>query len=356
MNYRKILFCHFIFLFVSCYNNSKKTVQTEKSLNKIDSVIVFGDSLSDNGNIYHLSKISASLGFTDPIPDEKKYPKHSFSNGDVWVDILLKHLNISYNQREKCYTQFIAEESCNYAFGSLTTAATSTIEIPFFRKIKNLLESLSEANIIPNLKIPSMFGVKELIYFYINSVKTEKDNSKMVFIIWGGGNDFLNNPEIDNKIVLNNIISSITKIYSLKSMNKDVSVLVPNLPNLGRLPYVLINKEKYNDIREKINRYNNLLSFEIENLNLKYDNKIIYFDVFKKIEDIIKNKQNYNIENTEHACLQENSDTPCYNPNAFVFWDNIHPTHFIHCLIAKEVNEIFKIHKLVDKRVKNILC
>ena len=58
------------------------------NLIKVKSIIIFGDSLSDNGNVYHLSKITHSLGLSNIIPDNKCTRNILSMNGEVWIDIL----------------------------------------------------------------------------------------------------------------------------------------------------------------------------------------------------------------------------------------------------------------------------
>ena len=214
--------------------------------------------------------------------------------------------------------------------------------------------SLSALQNLLQYKIPSAIGIRELVEMYISNLKINEGKSKILFIIWGGGNDFLNNPELDTNIVLNNIISSITKIFSLQDNYKDIYILVPNLPNLYRLPYVLKNKEKYKNIENKIIEYNKLLSIQMSNFSLKYKNKIIYYDVYSHIEEIIRNNKSYNLENISQACLHENQEINCLNPRSYLFWDEVHPNSYIHCLIAKETQELLKAQNLFGNDVKSI--
>ncbi|NEO94978.1 MAG: phospholipase, partial [Moorea sp. SIO3G5] len=56
---------------------------------------VFGDSLSDSGNLFNISKASNQLNPTIPIiPQSPPYFQGSFSNGPIWVDYLADALDI----------------------------------------------------------------------------------------------------------------------------------------------------------------------------------------------------------------------------------------------------------------------
>ena len=59
----------------------------------LQNIVVFGDSLSDNGNLYEIMK--------HQLPQSPPYYKGRFSNGPVWVEHLILHiflinLNSSY--------------------------------------------------------------------------------------------------------------------------------------------------------------------------------------------------------------------------------------------------------------------
>ena len=69
------------------------------SATSLDTLVVFGDSLSDNGNLYEYLK--------HQLPVSPPYFKGRFSNGPVWVEALLK----SY------YSSHSTDHLLDYAFG-----------------------------------------------------------------------------------------------------------------------------------------------------------------------------------------------------------------------------------------------
>src|SRR5687768_12602152 len=61
----------------------------------IDKIVVFGDSLSDNGNFYTLSSRLHRADSNVPIvPASPPYASGRFSNGEVWVEDLAKSLHV----------------------------------------------------------------------------------------------------------------------------------------------------------------------------------------------------------------------------------------------------------------------
>ena len=75
-------------------------------------VVVFGDSLSDTGNLF------AATGGTNPIPP---YFNGRFSNGPVWVETLAASLGLPVNPSLLGGT--------NYAFAGAVTGLTSCAQV-----------------------------------------------------------------------------------------------------------------------------------------------------------------------------------------------------------------------------------
>ncbi|AOY78861.1 SGNH/GDSL hydrolase family protein [Moorena producens JHB] len=56
---------------------------------------VFGDALSDSGNVFNISKAGNQVNPTIPItPQSPPYFQGRFSNGPIWVDFLADALDI----------------------------------------------------------------------------------------------------------------------------------------------------------------------------------------------------------------------------------------------------------------------
>ena len=65
----------------------------------VDQVVVFGDSLSDNGNLYEYMQRE--------MPLSPPYYKGRFSNGPVWIELVTAHY----------YPNAVEEHLLDYAFG-----------------------------------------------------------------------------------------------------------------------------------------------------------------------------------------------------------------------------------------------
>lgn len=138
-----------------------------------DTIVCFGDSLSDIGNVYNL---------TDSKWPSLPYYQGRFSNGPVWIE----KLGIS--------------NLINYAYGSATSD-------------NNLVEGRTIFNII----VPV---VRQQIMMYKNKTNLKKINfEEIIYIIWIGSNDYYFNRNISSSIVINSTINGIKDLIEIGGKN-----------------------------------------------------------------------------------------------------------------------------------------
>ncbi len=147
-------------------------------------IIVFGDSLSDQGNVYHHSN--------GTFPKEP-YFEGRFSSGKVWVEHLAEMMGIDELKPSRL-------GGTNYAHGGARTGDGFKAGKPNVgEQIKQFLEEKRRAN------------------------------PESLYIVCGGGNDFLGG----------------TFFYTVQNLEKHIidladagakHILVPNFPALGRAP------------------------------------------------------------------------------------------------------------------------
>ena len=75
---------------------------------------VFGDSISDTGNLY-----AETLGFGAAVPPSPFYYDGHFSNGPLWVEDLSPSLGLTY------------QPTNNYAWGGATTGRDNAWDVDF---------------------------------------------------------------------------------------------------------------------------------------------------------------------------------------------------------------------------------
>ncbi len=290
------------------HRNNPIAIETRNTLKvrNYEQIIVFGDSLSDTGNVFR-----ASQGTVPGFP----YFEGRFSNGPLWIDQLAPKLHLKPNQ------------VLNFAFGGATTGRLNT------------------GSQAANVKLPGLLD--EVDAFSLT--RPQGVNPKALYVVFAGGNDFLAlPPNLFQGLAIGNLQSFIglygaivqsvqniaTAVTNLASQGAG-TIAVANLPNLGRLPAVLAQGTSligtaytigFNLVLEKTlaQLENNLRA---RSLNVD----IVQVDLFSAAEAVAKRPQEFGITNLTDPLIRQINPT---NPQGFFYWDDLHPTTQGHRFIA----------------------
>lgn len=317
---------------------------------RFDSVVAFGDSLSDNGNLYRYM-----WGY---LPLSPPYFSGRFSNGPVWAEYFFNAL----------YGRDNAEGFQNYAVGGAGAVLSRRENLPY-----TLTFELNN-------------------YLYWN---TYQHPERSLFSIWIGANNYLNGPtnveELTTGVV--NAIGDVTERLIQQGGNK---FLIANLPELSRTPLAAVEGRK-TLLRELIQRHNEKLKAKVEALKKAYpDATFLYFDIYAILEKAMNNPDRFELKNIEEPCfwgqytgwdkrsfispemikqsyqarlgegaqalpwsaIEENPQLmeaarmayvyhqepahlaePSQDCEGYLFWDHVHPTSQVHWTIAQHALE-----------------
>ena len=170
-------------------------------------VLVFGDSLSDTGNVFAVTEPVLA----EAIPVSPPYFQGRFSNGPVWVDILAERLDLPLRP--------FLQGGTNFAFGGA--------QIGLDRQ--DLFE-----NDLPVL-IPSL---RTQVTTFLTQHLFDKADPAALYIVWGDANDLRDalvtapDPLTATREAVEDLVVAIADLTEARA----VSFLVPNMPNLGRTP------------------------------------------------------------------------------------------------------------------------
>ncbi|MFT6268045.1 MAG: phospholipase/lecithinase/hemolysin [Alphaproteobacteria bacterium] len=227
----------------------------------ISSLYVFGDSLSDSGAFTHLAP-----AVCPPEP----YAGCRFSNGPVWAELLAADLGVSADSAYGGGT--------NYAIGGQRTEQVLGFQIPTF-----LASTAGEAD------------------------------TDALYVIWAGGNDFLQNDPVGTYSpfdAADNIIASILTLSAAGATD----FLIPNLPIAESWAF----------------EFNAALADGLD--GLERDLNITQFDAFSQFLDMTLNPDDYGFTNVLEPCF--NGVSACADPDEYLLWDPVHPTAAAHRIIA----------------------
>ncbi|MCA9198897.1 MAG: SGNH/GDSL hydrolase family protein [Planctomycetales bacterium] len=233
-------------------------------------IFVFGDSLSDVGNVY--------VGSEQQIPPSPPYYEGRFSNGPVWVERLATSLGLNASTPS-------LRGGNNFAFGGAQTGdGHSTIDAQ-----------------IPNI------GTQ--IDMFVTSGK--QITSTDLVVLWAGHNDI--GAEIPSDTILQNLQTHVSELAGLGGQ----TFLIPNLFEPTGLNAALT--AQWTQLASDLN------------INIvELDFRSLVFGVLTNPQASgITNPFAPACPDCENGATQVVA-----NPDSYLFWDNIHPTAVGHQLIA----------------------
>jgi phospholipase/lecithinase/hemolysin len=253
----------------------------------ITGLVVFGDSLSDTGNVYH-----ASGGHLPPSP----YAAGRFSNGPNWVDSFAARMGIAPPTPSLL-------GGTNYAFGY---AQTGTGTSP---------------TAVPGLSVPNLFTQVS------SYLAAHTPTSGQLIAVWAGANDFFTGQTNPAYTALN-VVTNLERLAQAGA--KDF--LVFNLPYLDKTPFgSTLPAAQQQGLHALSAGYNAALASAVHQLTAGDPGITVhYIDVASLLQKIQADPSAYGITNaTDSALLTGNVGVPGY-----LFWDSVHPTTEGHALIA----------------------
>lgn len=274
---------------------------SQASLNNIDRLIIFGDSLSDSdGRMYEKS--------LHLIPSYSQYYQGRFTNGFVWGEYLSS-------------PAFLDKKMVNFAEGGSSSASYSPLTI--------------RSNFLSNLD---------------HQIKGYQPSGKDLVLIFAGANDYMTLDKKDILKVVESQIDSVEKLLEKGAKN----ILVMGMPDISLSPDAQEskNKREYKDIAIA---HNYLLDKNIDELKEKYpQGKIFFFDTSGAFKEIISIANEIGYDTThaysEHGYIHIPMKTdPAINilPE-YLYNDGVHPTQEVHQTFAAILNN-FIIDRYADK-------
>lgn len=272
------------------------SASTVASAGPYSQLIVFGDSLSDVGNI-----ASSSFGIY-PGP---YYWNNRFSNGPVYVESLDTGLGLPPIARSTAGGN-------DFAYGGAQTSGTGGLDGIF---IKDLDEQVSQ----------------------FLSTRTADPNA--LYLLFAGANDFING-QTSVSVPISRVQTQLNKLATAGARK----FLVANLPPLGYTP-------RFNGSPTTLAQYNSLSAQFNTSLGTMLDNlqagnaalTIRRLDVASLFSQAIANPAAFGLQDVTHSAAPGlTSGTSSYdtsriapNANQYLFWDDLHPTATVHAELAQ---------------------
>jgi len=290
-------------------------------------VIVFGDSLSDDGNIAHRAR--DLVGFSYPSSNFN-YSDYRFTDDTNTSPAANLYVGTWHEQLEKTFLGLaVAKNSLDggtdYAFGGATTK-----------------DGTQDRTIINN---PFPFGGGDFTITIDNMGKQINDylashaaDANALYILWGGGNDLFDDHSAQSVIdTANRVGGLIVRLANAGARN----FLVPNVPPLGAVPNSFGDPTRVLALDYASAIYRDHLNSVIASTKSGLRGsgitiQVYTFDVWLDLIRVLGQPAHYNFVNT----IDSAQGASGVNPDQYLFWDDIHPTTGGHFELANEANRL----------------
>lgn len=285
------------------------------SASPLNKIVVFGDSLSDNGNLYEFMK--------HELPMSPPYFKGRFTNGPVWIELLA----------QAYYPKDSQAHLLDYAFGG--AGISEEVE-----------EDEEEV----------LFTLRREIDSYLLSHQ-DKADANSLYVVWMGSNNYLAVPDDEDGAVAA-VNLGIQHDLERLAQKGATHILVVNVPDLGKTPAArdFDATDKLTAISEK---HNALLKQNIDTLRLNYPNvEWFYFDVSEVVHDMLDYPARFGLHNTTDTCYEEMVAQPSDQAvlkmvstvdhirtevdacTGYLFFDPVHPSAPAHRVMAERTKKM----------------
>lgn len=277
-------------------------------------IVVFGDSLSDTGNLAHLYADKFNVRFPGPSTD---YTDGRFTDGFDTVPAAQKYFGVWIEQfaasmPSRPEVKNSLDGGTNYAYAFALTGDGTGVFFPdddtsFSVNVNNMGQQITD---------------------YLAT--HPKINNSTLFVVWGGANDLINATSPAD--IVNAAVKETLDIQRLIEAGA-TQFLVLNLPPLGLTPRLNGSPATALPATAAAALFNSYLATGLSVLHDFYPGRhiaVYQVDVFSLFNKIVAAPASFSLVNIT-APSQGNF---VVDPDTYLFWDDIHPTTRGHNLVA----------------------
>lgn len=290
-------------------------------------LIIFGDSLSDNGNLYEYMR--------HQVPQSPPYFEGRFSNGPMWVELLA----------QKYAPNDPKDYLLDYAFGGAGVHEPED----------------GEDN------DSGLFTLQSEVSTYLSAHNNTAD-AQSLYVIWIGANNYLALPE-DADTAVDEVIKGIRRQTQRLVDSGAKNILLLNIPDMSITPLAgeFGEREKMGEYSTK---HNQRLLEAVQQLTASNtDVQWYYYDVELMLNKAIADPELYGLTNISDTCYEATvekgepqmlfrmarSINPIINDDncaGFLFFDPVHPSKIAHRLLAEEVYKMLESAPLIPPGIQ----
>jgi phospholipase/lecithinase/hemolysin len=284
------------------------------------SIVVFGDSLSDTGNVAHLTQDKYGVRIPGPLAD---YTDGRFTDGDDTLPAAQKYFGVWIEQLAatlpaKPIITNSLDGGTNYAYGFALTRSGTTL--------LTLTPTLSVTVNNMGQQITDYLATRPVI------------SKRTLFVVWGGANDILSANSLDD--VIKASIEETKDIQRLIDAGA-TQFIVANQPPMGLVPRLSGSPTTSIPATTASIVYNEFLEAGLtvlKNFNFRKRVRFHQLDVFSLFSKILASPSTYSLANVTDS----SQGIYTIDPDTYLFWDDLHPTTKGHEILAETAAGILK--------------
>jgi phospholipase/lecithinase/hemolysin len=281
------------------------------------SLVFFGDSLTDDGNLYEMSDGVLSDELRDSISGEGG----RVTNGPVWAEYMAASLGVT--------------DYYNYAVADAEAIGVRTLGdvVTEHGYEDDLLVPIDDASLDVDINLGGQVD-------RFTEDFADEDLSDMTAVIMIGGNDFLElnpdvtEPQVGDILNLLNGILDATLQAAVDLADAGVgSVVICSLPTSEFFPFIAGESPIIQSFFDSfVDYYNAALNQAVALLGPAYD--VTVLDMNAITETIAEDPEGFGFTEPYTETLRDPLADPTVDPDDVAFWDYIHPTTNTHAIMG----------------------
>ena len=298
------------------------------------SLYVFGDSLSDTGNLYAWTGQANPVTGGLAIPVSPPYAQGTFTNGPVYAERLWDQLSLPGELAPAALPG-----GTNFAVGGARSRYHS------FDVDANGLPPLAWPANFASFSLTGQFGR------YRDGLAGGAADASALYLVWAGANDLqdvlrlaqVSGPDVAGARLVEAAGDVAGVIGGLVGLGAR-QLMVPTVPDIGAMPVVAaFGAQAQEAARQYSNAFNQAIDQALRSFAGVPELEVLRFDAFGLLDEVVRSPAANGFSDIETACLQglylaptpgAPAPTICANPDEHLFWDVVHPSAAAHVILA----------------------
>lgn len=302
-----------------CVSLTGITAIAQQALPAFTRIVLFGDSLSDTGNVRFRTN-SKSSGAVDYPSHTFNYDNGRFTNDDQTDPASKTYFGVWHEQLARTFLGLLPATyslggGFNYAFGGSRTTDGTHQETPVSTPLGDVTITIDD------------MGKQMDDYLASNSV-----DPNALYIVWGGSNDFRTDDSASNVTAT---AARDTALVSRIAQAGARYILVPNISPLGVIPRYASEPARITALNADAAAYRveldaNLTALQSSLATQGLTPTIYRVDMWWDTVRVLSNGPRYGFTNITSPSQGSNG-----SPDQYIFWDDVHPTTAAHFGLAR---------------------